>query len=414
MKIAFFTDDYLPFVHGVTTSIQNYRQAFEALGHEVYIVAPKNAGYEDHDDHIIRLPSVNPKLFDKRPVSLHYPGIAKKLDDYDFDIIHSQTQFFLGGLAYMVAKRKGIPHITTIHTLFSELADDYPVAVGAGLIAVSIGFPFLFKTKPVMPYLHPREVLTWPNSTFTQIKKKQGWRLIAEFVNHTSGFIAPSKHLAKTLIANGATVDCYVIPNGVFLERYKAAKASDSPLEKQSGERFILCVGRLSGEKRQRILVDAMKNVKTSGAKLVLVGTGPSGEELRQQAARLGIADKVLFAGHQDSARVAAIMKQSDVFVQSSYRFDNQPMVILEAIASGLPMVYCDNKLTEGLTKENALLTRGRSGKAFAKAFDELFADPDRLKAMSKASRTIAKEFDVMRLARQMIELYKSAPAQTK
>lgn len=410
MKIAFFTDDYLPFVHGVTTSIQNYRQAFEALGHEVYIVAPKSSGYEDNDDHIIRLPSINPMVFDNRPISLHYPGIAKKLDQYDFDVVHSQTQFFLGGLAYMVARRKGIPHITTIHTLFSELADDYPLAIGAGLLAVSIGFPFLFKTKPVMPYMNPREVLDWPKSTFSDIKKKQGWRLIAEFVNTTSGFVAPSKHLAKTLIANGAHVGCHVIPNGVFIERYRKSKASDSPLTKAKGEKFILCVGRLSGEKRQRILIDAMKLVKTPNTRLVLVGTGPSEETLREQVERLGLEGKVIFAGHQDSAAVAAIMKQADMFVQSSWRFDNQPMVILEAIASGLPMVYCDNKLTEGLTPENAYLTKGRSGRAFAKAFDELLSSPERMSAMSKASKEVSKQFDVMHLAKEMIELYQTAP----
>lgn len=414
MKIAFFTDDYLPFIHGVTTSIQNYRRAFEALGHEVFIVAPNNPDYEDNDDHVIRLPSFNPRVLENRPISVYYPRNARILDEYDFDVIHSQTQFFMGGLAYIVAKRKKIPHITTVHTLFSELADDYPVAVGIGVVAVSIGYPFLFKTKPIMPFKNPREILNWPRSTFTDIKKKQGWRLVAEFANHTSGFIAPSRHLAKTLIKNGATTDCYVVPNGVSIERYKKAKASDSPLEKRAGEKFILCVGRLSGEKRQRVLIDAMKYLKTPNVRLVLVGPGPSEMELKDQAHRLGLADKVFFAGRQDSDMVAAIMKQADLFVQSSYRFDNQPMVILEAIASGLPMVYCDNKLTEGLNKENAYLTRGRSGQAFAKAFDELLADEARLKRMSKASLELSKEFDVMQQAKKMIEIYKSAPVLEK
>lgn len=410
MKIAFFTDDYLPFVHGVTTSIQNYRRAFEALGHEVYIVAPNNPGYEDNDDHIIRLPSINPMVFDNRPISIHYPGIARKLDAYDFDVIHSQTQFYLGGLAYMVAKRKGIPHITTIHTLFSELADDYPLAIGAGLLAFSIGFPFLFKTKPVMPYTNPREILDWPKATFSEIKKKQGWRLMAEFVNHTSGFVSPSKHLAKTLIKHGAHTPCHVIANGIFLDRYKQAKASDSPLTKPRGHKFILCVGRLSGEKRQKVLVESMQYLTTPNVSLVLVGTGPCDDELREQAEELGVADRVIFAGHQSPEMVAAIMQQADMFVQASYRFDNQPMVILEAIASGLPMVYCDNNLTEGLTKENALLTRGRTGRAFAKAFDTLLGDDARLAKMSRASHKISKEFDVMHLATQMIELYRTAP----
>ena len=98
------------------------------------------------------------------------------------------------------------------------------------------------------------------------------------------------------------------------------------------------------------------------------------------------------------------------MFAQASYRFDNQPMVILEAIASGLPMVYCDNHLKEGLNKENAALVKGRSGRAFAHTFDELLADDKRLKKMAEASLRTSKEFDVMNLAKQMIELYETAP----
>ncbi|HJP80778.1 MAG TPA: glycosyltransferase [Candidatus Saccharimonadales bacterium] len=410
MKIAFFTDDYLPYVHGVVTSIQNYRKALELLGHEVYIVAPKKNGYEDNDDHVIRLPSVNPMLFDNRPMSVHYPGIVRSLDKYEFDVVHSQTQFYLGGLAYMVAKRRNIPHITTVHTLFTELADDYPVAVNAGLIAFSLAFPFLFKTKPVLPFTDRSEILKWPKSTWTDIKKKQGWRLMAEFVNHSSSFVAPSQHLAKTLKQNGAKVPCKVIPNGVFLDRYINSKASDSPIKKRAGEKFIISVGRLSGEKRQRVLIDAMVDLKTENVRLVLVGIGPAEDVLRKKVTELGLDDKVIFAGYQTPDAVAAMMKQADIFAQASYRFDNQPMVILEAIASGLPMVYCDNHLKEGLNKDNAALVKGRSGRAFARTFDELLADDTRLKKMAEASLRTSKEFDVMNLAKQMIELYETAP----
>ncbi len=138
MKIALFTDDFLPYVHGVTTSIINYREALEALGHEVYIVAPKHSGYEDNDDHVIRMWSVNSYIFDKRPISLLYPGMAKKLDAYDFDVVHSHTQFYLGVLAQMVARRKNIPHISTMHTIYTELINDYPGVISAGLVAVSL------------------------------------------------------------------------------------------------------------------------------------------------------------------------------------------------------------------------------------------------------------------------------------
>ena len=117
MRIAFFIDDYLPSVHGVATSTATFRSALERMGHEVYVVAPKAEGYEETDDHVIRLSSSRYYVFDSREVATIYPGLARRFDAYDFDIFHSQTQFSLGVLAHWVAKRQNIPHVTTIHTL---------------------------------------------------------------------------------------------------------------------------------------------------------------------------------------------------------------------------------------------------------------------------------------------------------
>ena len=151
MRIAFFIDDYLPSVHGVATSTLNYKQALEALGHEVFVVAPKCEGYEDHDDHVIRLPSAKNYVFDKREMAVIYPGLARKLDEYQFDIVHSQMQFYMGVLAHSVAKRQNIPHVTTIHTLYVELVNDYPFMVTSGLIAATAAFPVVLRTRPILP-----------------------------------------------------------------------------------------------------------------------------------------------------------------------------------------------------------------------------------------------------------------------
>ena len=115
MRIAFFIDDYLPSVHGVATSTATFRAALERMGHEVYVVAPKTEGYEETDDHVIRLPSSRYYVFDSREVATIYPGLARRFDAYDFDIVHSQTQFSLGVLAHWVAKRQNISHVTTVH-----------------------------------------------------------------------------------------------------------------------------------------------------------------------------------------------------------------------------------------------------------------------------------------------------------
>lgn len=405
MKIAFFTDDYLPFVHGVTTSIQNFRYALEKLGHEVYIIAPKKRGYEENDDHVIRLFSVNPYIFDKKPVSVFYPGLARKLDKYNFDIVHSHTQPYMGILAQSVAKRQGIPHVTTIHTLFSELLDDYPLAVRTGIISFTFAYPVVFKAKPILPFKTRREIMDMPSEDINNIMKKQAWYLLSAMANHTDGCITPSSHLAEALVRNGLTIPNKVLPNGIRLDVYRNAQISDSPLTKKHGEKVIVAVGRLSGEKRQRVLIDSMQEVRP-GTRLVLVGDGPERENLEKQVASLGLEERVAFMGLQPPNVVAALLKQADVFALASYRFDNQPMVILEAIASGLPVVYCDNNLKEGLTPENSYLTSGTDGKNFAAAFNELIADPPRLQEMSAASLALSGDFDIMHLAKRLEEYY--------
>jgi 1,2-diacylglycerol 3-alpha-glucosyltransferase len=396
MRIAFFTDDYLPFVHGVVTSIQNYRQAFEALGHQVHVVAPRHRNQDGADDHLIKLPAVNPRIFEDRPLPVHHPALVRRFDRYDFDIVHSHTQGYAGMLGHRVARRRGIPHVTTVHTHFGELIDVYPLATAAGILVFSVAMPLMLRTRPVLPR----------RLAGMGLRQRQTWRLVAAFANETDAVVSPSAHLARALPAYGVTAPCHVIPNGVPLHRYRAGGNRPAPVRKGQGERHILCVGRLSREKRVDVLIDAMRQVRHPGTRLVVVGTGPGESALRALARGAGVGDRVLFTGYQEPAAVAALLRQADVFAHPSYHFDNQPMVILEAIASGLPVVYCDERLAEGLTPGNAVLTRAPDGAAFAAALDDLLADPRRRAAMAKRSQAVAEEFDVLVLARRMTALY--------
>ena len=409
MRIAFFIDDYLPSVHGVATSTLNYKQALESLGHEVFVVAPKCEGYEDYDDHVIRLPSAKNYVFDKREMAVIYPGLARKLDEYQFDIVHSQMQFYMGVLAHSVAKRQNVPHVTTIHTLYVELVNDYPFMVTSGLIAATAAFPVVLRTRPILPKASREQLRSMSKSTIKDIMSRQGWRLMAAFANKCDACIAPSKHLERMLIEDGGlTVPCYVFPNGIDTKRYKKASAADSPIEKRSGEKFIISVARLSPEKRQRTLIEAMPHIRDRKVKLVLVGGGPYEEELRQRVEELGVGDRVIFAGMRSGDEVAAMLKQADVFSLASYHFDNQPMTFLEAAASGLPIVYCDERMTEALTERNAVLTDGIEGEDFAKVFNDLFAHPEKIKELSRGALKVAKSLDSVTMAKKLEKLYQS------
>ena len=206
VRIAFFIDDYLPSVHGVATSTATFRAALERMGHEVYVVAPKAEGYEETDDHVIRLSSSRYYVFDSREVATIYPGLARRFDAYEFDIVHSQTQFSLGVLAHWVAKRQNIPHVTTIHTLYTELIDDYPLAVLSGLLALSVAFPVALKSQPVLPRVHRETIKHLNKRDMKTALSRQGWRLTAAFANKCNACLSPSQHLAQVLIDDGALV----------------------------------------------------------------------------------------------------------------------------------------------------------------------------------------------------------------
>lgn len=379
----------------------------EDLGHEVYIIAPKCKGYDDDDDHVIRVPSSKSYIFDKRETGVIYPGLARRLDKYDFDIVHSQMQFYVGVLAHSVAKRQNIPHITTVHTLYTELIDDYPLMVTAGIIALTAALPIVLRTKPILPTPSREQLRTMSKEAIKETFSHQGWRLTAAFANKCEACISPSKHLARILIDEGGlTAPCYVRPNGIDTKRYRDADPADSPISKKPGEKFIISVARLSPEKRQKALIEALPHISDRNVALVLTGGGPYEQDLRRRSEELNVANRVIFTGMQPSDKVAALLKQADVFSLASYHFDNQPMTFLEAASSGLPIVYCDEQMTEGLTERNAILTDGIEGESLARAFNDLFSNPDKLKKMSRGSLEVAREFDSSTMAMSMATLY--------
>jgi glycosyltransferase, group 1 family len=407
VRIGIFIDDYLPSVHGVATSTTSLKKALEDLGHEVYIIAPKCKGYDDDDDHVIRVPSSKSYIFDKRETGVIYPGLARRLDKYDFDIVHSQMQFYVGVLAHSVAKRQNIPHITTVHTLYTELIDDYPLMVTAGIIALTAALPIVLRTKPILPTPSREQLRTMSKEAIKETFSHQGWRLTAAFANKCEACISPSKHLARILIDEGGlTAPCYVRPNGIDTKRYRDADPADSPISKKPGEKFIISVARLSPEKRQKALIEALPHISDRNVALVLTGGGPYEQDLRRRSEELNVANRVIFTGMQPSDKVAALLKQADVFSLASYHFDNQPMTFLEAASSGLPIVYCDEQMTEGLTERNAILTDGIEGESLARAFNDLFSNPDKLEKMSRGSLEVAREFDSSTMAMSMATLY--------
>lgn len=86
--------------------------------------------------------------------------------------------------------------------------------------------------------------------------------------------------------------------------------------------------------------------------------------------------EKIIFTGKKDRTQVRDLLAKSDAFILPSYGFDNQPVAILEAISSGLPIIYCDPDLREGLSSANSRLTDSPNPDKIAQAIEELALDP--------------------------------------
>lgn len=176
------------------------------------------------------------------------------------------------------------------------------------------------------------------------------------------------------------------------------------------GTRVVLCVTRLVPIKNLPMLLSAIAMARRADprVRLVLVGEGPMRLELEERAQQLGIHDAVRFAGYVAQAATAAWYRSADVFALAS-DFDNSPNVVLEAMASGLPIVATDvGGLRDYVTPpDNGLLTPKGDAAAFAAALLSLLSDPERARTIGRYNRdTAVRKFSWAASATEMLIVY--------
>lgn len=185
-----------------------------------------------------------------------------------------------------------------------------------------------------------------------------------------------------------------------------------------SGPIRAICVASLNELKGHRVLLDALASGRPGLERvhLDLVGSGPLEDELRRQADRLGIAERVHFLGTRTEDDVARLLDAAHVFVLASVptpsgRMDGIPVAIIEALASGIPVVATrlsgiPELVRDGVT--GVLATPGEPA-ALAAALERLLADPAAVAERAHAGRMLVEEeFAIERSAGRMAELLRS------
>jgi len=204
----------------------------------------------------------------------------------------------------------------------------------------------------------------------------------------------------------------HLVENGIDLDRFEASVPREKVLGRLGVDpkrRWIAIVGRLVPLKGHRYLIEALSLLagKFPEAGILVVGEGECEADLKSRAALLGLEDRVVFLGLRRD--VPEILRAADILAMPSSR-EGLPIVLLEAMAAGLPVVVTrvggiPEVVEEG--KTGFFVTQEPA--SIASALGRLLENPDLAGALGKNGRTLAEErYDIRKVARRYENLYRS------
>jgi glycosyltransferase involved in cell wall biosynthesis len=264
------------------------------------------------------------------------------------------------------------------------------------------------------------------SDVFLAERKKPIGDRAREVFRAAAAVTACSPDLAERAMRLGALpAETVTIPYGVDHERFRPAdhaarEAMRQELGLRPGERLVLAGGRLVHKKGLDVAIDAFATdaVRAAGpARLVLFGYGDLLETLQAQVARLGLADRVLFTGRVERDRVPALYAAADLFLLPSVHdhagnVDGLPNTLLEAMATGLPIVASDvvgvpTVIDSGI--EGVLVPEGDAA-ALGAAVGDLLGNPARAAALGRSARVrVERELTWPQIARRYLAVYREA-----
>jgi glycosyltransferase involved in cell wall biosynthesis len=296
LKIALFTETFLPKVDGIVTRLTKTVQHLVAAGDEVLIFCPEGAPSDYCGAQVVGVPAMPLPLYPELKLALPRPAVAEALERFGPDLVHVVNPAVLGLGGIWLARTKGYPLVASYHTHLPKYLEHY----GMGMLE-----PLLWE---LLKAAHNQAVLNLCTSTaMVQELSDKG-------IQHTA-----------------------LWQRGVDTELFRPALRSPTMRERLLNGRsdtgqLLLYIGRLSAEKqieRIRPVLDAMPD-----ARLALVGDGP----YRQQLESLFAGSATHFVGYLAGEELASAYASGDAFLFPSST-ETLGLVLLEAMAAGCPCV---------------------------------------------------------------------------
>ncbi|KJV44180.1 glycosyl transferase [Acinetobacter indicus] len=306
LRIALVTETWPPEINGVANSLLQLCKGLQKLGHKILLIRPEQkqpcTDFSPNKECLVKAQSI-PKY---GHLQFGWPQLYKlstAMDEFEPDIVHVVTEGPLGLAALQVAKSKQIPVSSGFHSAFQDFSRFFDLA---------------FLVKPIQRYL------CW-------------------FHNNTQLTCVPSTDTEQSLRQFGVEGPLVVVGRGVDVDRFSPQHRSEALRSRWGADeqtRVLLYVGRVSPEKEVNVVIDAyraMQSIAKCPTKLVVVGDGPDLKHLEG----LNTDGEVIFMGSLSGQKLAEAYASADVFVFAS-QVETFGNVVLEAMASGLPVVAYD------------------------------------------------------------------------
>jgi glycosyltransferase involved in cell wall biosynthesis len=384
MRILMISDVYFPRINGVSTSIQTFRRGLHAAGHETILIAPEYPGApRDRETAILRVPSRGvPRDPEDRAMKLGaLRALRQEIQRLEPDLVHIQTPFIAHYQGTALARALRVPVIETYHTYFEEYLHHY---------------------VPLMP----RAVMRFVARRFTVSQ-----------CNVLDALVVPSRAMEQALLDYGVRCPMHIIPTGMEMERFAGGdgRRFRAHLGIAPGQPTLVHVGRIAHEKNIEFLFRMFARVVRSkpGAVFIVAGEGPALASCKAYARSLGIAEHVRFVGYLSREReLLDCYRSGDLFVFSS-RTETQGLVLLEAMALGVPVVSTAHMGTADIMnpQRGARVASDDEGE-FANIVVQLLEDAPRRAAMSADARIYAATWSASAMADRLAGLYSAALGQ--
>ena len=149
-------------------------------------------------------------------------------------------------------------------------------------------------------------------------------------------------------------------------------------------------------------MIDAFKQANIPNSELIIVGDGPEYKRLKKYTDK---NNNIKMTGHiKDKKDIFQLLRDSDVFVLTSYRFDSQAIVLAEALVAGVPVLYCDDRLTIGVNEQNSILTKPNIYD-IANGMQQ-YADDSLRKKLATGTKSVFNELSPQVMAASYISFY--------